>query len=492
MTKRIFMISVVLGVILSITSCKKNLDVNTDPNNPTQASIDLVLPTAEGFTAYIMGNPYQILGGLWAQFWTQGPTASQYKAYDQYNIPNTVFDRQWQQLYAGPLQDFQYIINEGTRTSQKNYVAIAKIMQAYIYQYLTDLHGDIPFSEALNPENTTPKFDTQEEVYNGLVRLVEEALALIDESSSEHPAGDDLIYGGDMGQWRKMANTLKLRIYLRQAYVRPAVAEAGIKALYASHAPFLETGDDADIEFSTTVFNQNPLFATYQAVTSANLIASNTALAYMENTEDPRIDIFYQRATAAPNAGRHFGIDQGNGANLTGNLNENMFSRPGPAVGGPNGGEEAPVVLMSAAESYFLQAEAVIRGWGAGNAVALYENGVKASFLYWGLSQAQAVTYLEQPDVVFPASGSTEQKLDAIITQKWVSMNGTQNLEAWSEWRRTGYPDFFQISKTTNIGSVFPVRLLYPDSEVTRNPKTPAQKTVTDKVWWDVNTTGQN
>lgn len=490
MYKRLFRVSLVLGVLLGMASCEKNLDINTDPNNPTEASIDLVLPSALGYTAYNMGNPYLILGGLWGQYWTQGPTASQYENLDQYTIQSSSFDRQWQQMYSGPLQDFQYIIEEGTATDRNNYAAIAKIMQAYIYQYLTDLHGDIPFSEALNSENTTPQFDTQEEVYNGLITLVEEGLALMEVSSSDHPAQDDLVYGGDMLLWQKFANTLKLRIYLRQTYVRPDVAEAGIRAMYAAGAQFLETGEDADVAFTETIFNQHPLFATFQALTEDNLIASNTALEYMTGKIDPRVDVFYQRATAAPNAGNHAGIDQGNGTNLTGTQDADSYSKPGPAIGGPNGGEDAPVILLSAAESYFLQAEAVARGWGTGDAGALYGSGIQASFQYWGLPAAKADEYLSK--VAFPAGGSSEQQVEAIITEKWVSMNGTQNLEGWTEWRRTGYPDFFVVSVSSNIGNVFPVRVLYPDSEVTRNPNTPPQKTVADKVWWDVNTTGQN
>lgn len=493
MFKRIFfLITITAGMLAPFSSCKKILDVNTDPNNSTQASIDLVLPSALGYTAYNMANRYQILGGLWAQYWTQGPTASQYRTIDQYAIVSTDFNTPWNSLYSGPLQDMKYIIDEATAAGRNNYAAIGKFMQAYIYQYLTDLHGDIPFSQALDASNATPGFDTQEQVYDGLIKLVDDGLALLSESSSDHPGNDDLYYQGDMSAWHKFANTLKLRIYLRQAYVRPSVAQAGIQAMYTAGAQFLGTGDDADMQFTTTTFNQHPLYMTFQALTSANLIASNTALEYMENSNDPRIDVLYQRATAAPNSGNHAGIDQGNGPNLPGTQNDRSYSKPGPAVGGPDGGAAAPVILMSAAESYFLQAEAVLRGWGSGNAQTLYENAIKASFAYWQLSNAQATTFLGQPSVNYPAAGSTEEKLKAIISQKWISMDGTQNLEGWTEWRRTGYPDIFEVSATSNIGNKFPVRILYPDIEVTRNPNTPPQKTVTDKLWWDVNTTGQN
>jgi Starch-binding associating with outer membrane len=488
-------------VLVTAVSCEKNyLDINTDPNNPTQASVDLVLPTALGYSAYNIGNSYQILGGLWGQFWTQGPTASQYRSLEQYAINSTSYDRQWQNMYAGPLQDFKYLVEEGQKTGRKNYAAVGKIMQAYVFQLMTDLHGDIPFSEALQAtnENIKPKFDSQDKVYDGLIKLVDEGLALIDENTSDHPGNDDFFYHGDMHTWRKFGNTLKLKIYMRQSYVRASVAETGIKAMFAANTEFIDFGEDAELPFTNTQFNQNPLFATFQTLTTSNLLASNTALNYLRDNNDPRIDVFYSRSTAAPNTGSHAGIDQGNGPNLLGNQNANSYSKPGPAIGGPitaadaNGGADAPVVFMSAAESYFLQAEAVLRGWGTGDAKQLYEDAINISFLRWGLTQAAFNNYIAQTAIAYPATGNTEQKLKAVLTQKWVSMNGTENIEAWTEWRRSGYPDFFTISATSSIGNKFPVRALYADSEVSRNPNTPAQKTVSDKMWWDVNTTGQN
>jgi Starch-binding associating with outer membrane len=473
------------------TSCKKDyLDINTDPNNPTKAAINLVLPTAQGYAAYVMGNPFQVIGGFWAQYWTQGPTGSQYNNYDQYTITSANFDRQWRDIYAGSLNDLRYVIEEGTNTDQKNYVAVAKILQAYLFQIITDLHGDIPFSDALKAGegNITPKYDTQLDIYDGLIKLVDEGLALIDVNSGNHPAKDDLIYGGNMQQWIRFANTLKLKIYLRQSYVRPAVAEAGIKALYTANAAFIGEGDEAKVRFTTTQFNENPLYAHFKALGEQNVLASETALDYMLNHDDARVDAFYRPAEAAPNTGNQVGIVQGNGKNLTGNLSDLMFSKPGTDIAG----QAAPVVFFGEAESLLLQAEAIVRGWGTGNAQTLYNNAILLSFKRWGFSQADYNTYVAHADVVFPAAGTAEQKIRAIILQKWVSLDGTENVEAWTEWRRTGYPDIFTISATANNGGKFPARLLYPDSEVTSNPNTPPQKNITDKVWWDVNTTGQN
>lgn len=494
-TIRLIKITAVAALLFSAASCKKDyLDVNVDPNNPTKASVDLVLPTALGYTAYNMGNPYQVLGGFWAQVWTQGPTGSQFLAYDQYSITSTNFNTQWVSMYAGPLNDFKYVIDEATSEGKKNYAAIGKIMQAYIFQVMTDLYGDIPFSDALQGGKgvIAPKFDSQQDIYDGLIKLVNDGLALIDETGP-HPGNDDYFYHGDMTQWRRFANTLKLKIYLRQAYVRPAIAQAGIQAMYAANAEFIDQGDEARVPFTNVTFNQHPLYAHIKSVGEFNILASQTSLNSLINLNDPRVDVFYKRATAAPNTGNHAGILQGNGRNLPNpaSLNDRQFSKPGAAVGGPDG-PAARVILMSEAESYFLQAEAVARGWGAGDAEQLYYDGIALSFLSWGLSIAQFNTYAGQPAIDYPVAGTLEQKLKAIIFQKWTSMCGSQNLEAWTEWRRTGYPDIFTVSATTNIGNKFPVRLLYPDSEVTSNPNTPAQKTVTDKVWWDVNTTGQN
>lgn len=484
------------ALLLSVSSCKKDfLDVNVDPNNPTKATVDLVLPTAQGYAAYNLGNPYQVLGGFWAQVWTQGPTGSQFLAYDQYSITSSTFNTQWINMYAGPLNDLKYIVEEATKDGNKNYAAVAKILQAYIFQVMTDLHGDIPFTEALQGGKgvIAPKFDSQQEVYDGLIKLVNDGLALIDENSTVHPGNDDFFYHGDMHQWRKFGNTLKLKIYLRQAYVRPNVAQAGIQAMYAAGDEFIDQGDEAAVPFTNVTFNQHPLYAHIKSVGEFNILASQTALGSLLSLNDPRVDVFYKRATAAPNTGNHAGILQGNGRNLPNpsSLNDRQFSKPGAAVGGPDG-PAARVIFMSEAESYFLQAEAVARGWGTGDAEGLYYDGIALSFLSWGLSIAQFNTYASQPAIDYPVAGTLEQKLKAIIFQKWTSMCGSQNVEAWTEWRRTGYPDIFTISATSNIGNKFPVRLLYPDSEVTSNPNTPPQKTVTDKVWWDVNTTGQN
>lgn len=514
MKRHIFLKTTVFaGLLLIGSACEDNfLDVNTDPNNAPTATVERVLPTALGYAAYSIGNQYQILGGIWSQYWTQGPTASQYEDLDRYLITSTDYARPWGDLYTGPLNDFKYIVEEGLKIKNdealteaargrgSNYAAIGKIMQAYLFQLITDLYGDVPFSQALqglpvDGDQLTPVYDSQESIYDGLITLADEGIALLDLETDQHPEGDDILFGGNMEEWLRFANTLKLKIYLRQSEVRPAVAQTGIQAMYNAGAIFLEAGEDADIAFYDIQFNRNPLFAVIKQLGTGNLIASNTSVNYLSANNDPRLDVFFVPASTGANAGSYVGINQGEGKILPNpaTLNATNYALPAPAIGGAppqdaESGTTAPVIFMSVAESYFLQAEAIARGWGSGDAQVLYEAGIGTSFAYWGIEDADTLAfYVAQPDIAYPAGGTVTEQVAAIITQKWTAMTGSQNAEAWTEWRRTGYPEFFVVSLNSAIGSNFPARILYPDTEVTRNPNTPPQQTVTTRLWWDVN-----
>jgi hypothetical protein len=207
----------------------------------------------------------------------------------------------------------------------------------------------------------------------------------------------------------------------------------------------------------------------------------------MNSNVDPRRNVVYN-ATA-----NVIGAQQGQTVAAPGVT----YSFPGPTTGanasviGSAAGAAtaaAPVRLLTAYESYFLQAEAAARGWAPGIADSLFKDGIRVSFSYLGLTTAQANTYLTNAYWAnYPSAGSLTQKLRHINTQKWFSMNGLQGFEGWTEWRRTGYPDFLKPSIGNATSNVFPARFLYPDNEFSRNANFPGQKDVTDKVWWDLN-----
>jgi hypothetical protein len=490
--KKIYKYCIVLLITsMTLNGCKKDFfDVNTDPNNPATADISLVLPTAIGYTAYNLGDEWNIWSGIWSQYWTQGPTAGQYKLWDRYVMATTEMDRPWDRMYSGVLADLDYIISEGNAKGRKNYVAIAMIWKAYVYQYMVDLYGDIPYSEAIKgSENTSPAYDKGDKIYDELPKIINAALAMIDVNSTDVPGADDFIFHGDMSHWIEFANTLKLKIYLRQINVpsRKAAAETAIEAMYTASDAFLTV--DAYMPFFDVQFNANPLNTTITALSVANIIGSSTVIDTMAALNDDRLFAVFSKATTGTLAGQYVGIKQGHGENIPNpaSLVHTNYSLPSTAVGGPGAaGKTAPVVFMSLSESLFLQAEAGARGLGTADDKDEYEAAIVASYEFLGLDPANAEIYYNQPAVAYPSAMA--DKLEAIGTQKWFAMCGVQNVEAWIDYRRTGYPDFFMPSESSVLGAnKFPGRFLYPSGELTRNKNCPKGVTLVDKIWWDVN-----
>lgn len=475
--------------------CKKDfLDINQNPNAPEKVDIKDVLPSAELAIGHVMGNNFQIFGGIWAQYWTQNPFSSQYKTIEQYSPAADDFDSPWKLCYADALQDLNYVIKKGNEEGKTQYVACAKILQAYTYQILTDNFGDIPFSEALKNDEgiIAPKYDSQKDVYDGIIGLINEGLSLIDPTSTNGPSTNDLLCSGDMNKWRRFANTLKLRVYLRMAYVDAGKASAGIAAL--SGSDFLAAGEDIKINYSSTPGNTNPLYSVFSEISGTqNLVASATCLDVMYGSgssfDDLRITVFYDTIAGQDYSGNYQG-------DLLSGIPVSQLSLPHPNTGANNSTKgnkpsisaAAPVKLMSDYESLFLQAEAVARGYMAGNDQDLYQNGIIASYTSYSLTIADAQAYYANPSFAYPAGGSLDQKIEAIINQKYFSMCGNQCNEAWVEYRRTGYPTFLVESTISNIGAGrMPNRMFYPGTEITRNPNVPAQHVIYDRVWWDVN-----
>jgi len=465
-------------VALSVSGCKKFLDVNDNPNLPEQVDVPLILPSAQAAIAHVLGNHFQIFGSIWGQYWTQSPYSSQYKSIDQYQPGSNDFDRPWGILYNDAFQDLQIIIGYKGQEKYKQYAAIAYILKAYDLQVITDAFGDAPLKEAGQGDlNLAPHYDSQQEIYDSIFSYVNQGQALIDNASEFVPGDEDLIFGGDMDQWMAFGNTLKLRAYLRISKVDNAKARAGIAALQGK--PFLT--EDAKISYSQTGGNQNPLNAEMIGLGGTqNLVASATCVNAMKALKDPREIVFYRRVVAT---GIVTPIPQGS-FNTT---PDETISTPSYVVGArasdPNSAL-APVKLISGAESYFLQAEAVSEGWLTGNAKNLYKDGITTSFTSYELTPDS--TYIADVLAQWPAGKADQVK--AIITQKYFAMCGNQGFEAWTEWRRTGYPDFFVRSEASVLGAgLFPQRMLYPNTEINRNSNFPGLKTITQKMWWDVN-----
>lgn len=486
----------VLTVIIAVaglSGCKKFLDINENPNNPDSAAPNLLLPASQAAVGQIVGNFFQIYGNIWAQYWTQNPTSSQYRSIDQYNPAATAFDRPWLILYRNALTNAD-LITKAQGSSLEYTKGIAYLMKAYTFQITTDAFGDVPVSEALQPSTfPAPKFDSQAVVYDSIFNYIDKGMALVSVASSASPGAQDMVFQGNMANWKAFANTLKLRAYLRLAYVDAGKAEAGVKALYATNPTFLTV--DASIKYLSTGGNENPLYNEMASPTLnkvQNIVASTTAVNHFDDinnpadNNDPRVAKFYDLFVTDATAKTERSIAQGSYNANTGK----QVSPPSPLVGGRasnTASATAPVKLISATESYFLQAEAVARGWGSGTVTvaALYAQGIQASFTAVGAGDA--TTYIATaPDGAAALVGTTEAQIKAIITQKYYAMCGFQGFESWTEWRRTGYPTFFVQSAASTIGAgKMPLRMIYPSTEATSNKNFPGLVPINTPVWWD-------
>jgi hypothetical protein len=497
------------GAVLAASSCRKFLNVNTNPNVSQTATVQTLLPAAQLYVGTSVGVDLEINGSFWSQYWTQSISASQYHILDEYgSIGQDQFLTPWQNLYAAA-ENFYQLYKLADTQKRKQYMAVSLLMQAYTFQLITDGWGDVPFTQALKGQVAdggivNPKYDSQLVVYNGIMAYIDSANKLINSSDPLHPGSDDLIYGGSMSQWQKFSNTLMLKILLRISMREPSVAQTGITALYATTPLFIGNGDDAKIGYGYNSANNNPLYAEESSTTlggTQNLIGSATCIDSMNSNHDPRESVFYEPAPAtvtATFAGNYIGLEQGL---YSGSYSINNFSVPNVYVAGDAhnaASGSAPVNFLTSWESDFLQAEVVARGLAVTGVTddSLFYHGILASFNYYAtdlFATTQNTPLAEYNSyvagggywTVYPASGTPAQKLRFIITQKWFAMCGNQGFEAWTEWRRTGYPDFL-IQSATGVGAK-PERFLYPTTESTTNANFPGEQLITAKVWWDVN-----
>jgi len=490
-----------IGTLLIFSGCKKDfLKVNEDPSSTRNATVQMVLPGAIGSTCYVVGGYYQLLGGFWAQNWTQALGAPQWRDIDSYNLTTNDFDGyQYGELYSGALNDYKYIRKVSLADQNWSYYLIATVMEAYTFQVLADLYDQVPFNDALQGDqaNFAPHFDLGQDVYDAIISRLNEALShdyknfksnTNPGATAIEPGTDDLIFGGNMDNWEAFANTLKLKIYLRQSYVRPAVASAGIQALYAANAPFLNI-DAKMTQFSSQENKRNPIYETGVNKLGGNISASFTLLNFLQINSDPRLDAIFDPPAAG---GPHKALPQGDFYNPDPTV-VNIANLSTPKLDGLD-----PVFLISKSESYFLQSEAIARGWGTGSAKTAYENGIQASLAKFGITGADSI-YGPTGVYKFPTSAVFDTLLKAIIVQKWIAMANSQSLEAWIEQSRTHFPETspvaavnpayipgqWTISVNNVTGNKFPKRLLFPESEIKRNPNTPALKPIKDKIWWD-------
>lgn len=483
-------------ILIFVLACDNNLDeINRNPNNPEEVNPELLMVTIIRGTVNQMVDEGYNTGNIVAQFSAQirEPGTDRY-VWGSFNT--------WSNGYS-VLKDVNNLYNIASEKGLDNYKGIALVMRALLFSRMTDAYGDLPYSEALKGKEESPvyapKYDTQEEIYAGLLAELEEANQFLSVNGGE--IRDDILYGngsyvGDPVKWRKLANSLKLRLLVRQSNrVDPSQAISEI-INNPSEYPIFESNDDQ----ATLEYSQPPnLFPV-----TGNRIGhwrdrrlSKTLADWMNSTADPRLMV-YARPTVESEEAFHEGTgplvwegvrngeeDQNLGSNIDDRVSAlgEIFYKD----------LQVPVLahgpVMTFSEVMFILAEAAARGWITGGAETYYLEGIQASVDYYrsvsGVDLSTTDDFLAQPGVKFVAADA----LELIGMQKWIALF-FHDMQAWHEWKRTGIPDL-KPSIVNNNNNLIPVRFKYPTAQQETNRShyeeavfRQGEDDINTKLWW--------
>jgi len=465
-------------VLLGLSACNpdKLTKINVDPNNPTSAPPAPVFTyaTRVAMQRWFGRTPTNMVGPVLT---AQHLAEVQYPDEDQYlRLDGTVTDASFINTYAQELKNFQAVIDAGKPDQQEMLWGPAQVMRSLIFGYITDIWGDVPYSQALKGDAASatlaPAYDAQKDIYTGLFADLSAAVTAMAAGASPAsvltPVGAaDPLYAGNRLRWQRFGNSLRARHAMRLANVDPATAQAQLNA--AINAPgglIASNADNAQITWPGDGVYDNPWAANNRTRDDHRL--SDRLMGQMLPVNDPRVPVFAQptlcyqnpAATGCPaNPPQYAGMPNALTASdaatysLTSSRPGKVFystSRFCPGCS-PLSGAKFPSFVMTYAEVSFILAEAAERGWIAGSAAAYYQQGIQASMAQWGVTDATAIaTFLARPGIAYtPGTPGLRQ----IALQKWIALF-SDGVEAWSEWRRTCVPETVKPGPAAVIGTV--------------------------------------
>jgi hypothetical protein len=473
-----FSIYILLATALAVSSCTKELEkVNINPNASENAQPDYLLTASIKTTADAYWGTASTMNSslLFVQHWAK----IQYTEEDRYVFSNTSFQSLWTTAYSQSITNLNKIIELGEAQNNPNYKGVALVLRSWVFQLLTDAYGDIPYHQAGNIDQyITPAYDSQKDVYLGLLEDLKSARTLLD------PAGKtiagDVLYNGNIARWQKLANSLRLRIALRIADKEPEAAKGVLEELASEGASFIsDVADNAQLVYQASP-NQNPVNALFE--TRDDYRVSKSIVDKLIQLNDPRLPVYVSKTQTG--SAPFVGVPNGLTTSEASNLGFARTSKPGAYFTAA----QAPAVLITWAEVLFLRAEAAARGFTTEDAAALYGQGIKASLKQYGISEADVNTYLARPEIQYDATNFRR----SIGEQKWIALYG-QGLEAFAEWRRLDYPRL-PAAVAGVLNGQMPVRFIYPGTEQSLNGTNYKQAVarqgtdaLTTKLWFDAN-----
>jgi hypothetical protein len=473
-----YIIPGIVGVCL--LSCDESLtDINKDPNGSTTANPSATFVSGSAYYGIAIDAYVNELDGLFAQYIAGGPGVALIDD-ERYFVQNTDYNTEWATMYNQALSDLKFTIDNGNEAQ----AAMANILSCHIWQVLVDHYGSIPYSQALKGTEgiLLPEYDDPKEIYDDLITRTQEAAAVLAETP-DVLGDEDIFFGGSTEQWIKFANSLQLKLLMRQSVTNGDEVKPKVIALIAE-GNFLEAeADIVAIPFAGAAgLNYNPSFARREAGVGQFYVASQTLVDVMSQLEDPRLEILFDKAVKT---GTIVGLKQGNIEDVVSPSKDDYSFPSDVAYAADN-----DVILMSNWEVYFLRAEAALRFTTGENEKQMFDAAVAAHFAYVGADDV--ATYLEE-NANYDAGAATTTKLNMIAVQKWISLVGLEEFEGWTESRRFDTPDnhifyndiFVTPTRSTLGAGVFPTLRLYPQTETSYNPNAPKTQKITDKVFWD-------
>ena len=547
--KNVFILLIITMVI--VVGCKKDdFAVNTSTTVVTTSTVEYktVLPASLAATATIQATQWKFLQS-WLGYWARSGSYQSVDDEETYSFTNNfpatpVFGSIWNGLYANAT-NYDFVAKNAKTNGAGMYEAIARIMKALDFQMLVDVYGNVPYKEAFQGGTIrTPKYDDDQAIYADLFRELDAAIALINgptsvATSNLDIATNDLVFQGNKTNWKKLANTIKLRLLMHMGntsfaggaeintFVPGANQVAEMAIITAEGSGFLVAGTSAKINPGYEASKPNPYYRAFvlnengalpglgdQTKANAYAVGPNPAgginAGYYQWNGDLRVNRFYGRSST--NIIR--GIPYGEVANVSAaNGGTNLATLNGPGLL-PNGAA-SNAWIFTATESLFLQAEAMRRGILVGNAGTKLTEAITESFVSLGLTALDATNYIANnasyPDVDFngvsqgvglPAGG-----MYTILSQKWFALNVFATLEVWTDYRRanmrygigSGFIEGPLISvHPQNTKTAIPIRLFYPQDEYSYNAANVAAEGVVNvfnsggvngrnRIFWDKN-----
>ncbi len=493
--------------VFTVVSCTENFnDLEKDPvalsSNPA-GQLTFIQLSMSGDSYYQWRANLIYSGGFvqhYAGSWAVTEYGNKFKKNEDYNRAL------WSSVYSNELKNVVDIIDKTTGDPEKvNMNAVGKIMKVMIAQRLTDLYGDVPYSEAglgFSKGIVTPKYDKQQDIYTSFFQDLDEASAQLSEAGGKIKG--DLFYNGEIVKWKKLANTMRLRLGMRISEVSPVEAEKQVKAA-VDNGVFESNADNCimhhlDVSFNGTLsdFRGNGLSQAYVGDEHGDHFSS-LLINYLRDNNDPRLTMI-----ATPKATSKFswgGPLQPGEPEYEGDV-PGVFRWDAPGGSGALSGIQpylklntTPFLHVSYSETELLLSEAAFRGWVTGSAADFYKKGVEAGIkqlVIYGAAEATPAaidTYL----AAHPLQVGTEK--EQIGTQLWITYL-FNSIEAYSNWRRTGYPHLLPITNSdSETGGITPTRFYYPGDELQKNEvnyldalsRMGGKNDWSGKVWWDVN-----